>query len=74
VAELGGAILLTCLGHDHDADTGGCWEYVQAYAKDAKLCPLVACQKVLKRTCDVVALILTESSTVAVDSAERQVA
>jgi len=60
VAELGGAILLSCIGLEKDADAGGCWEYVQAYARDAGLDPLIACQRVLKRTCDAVALILSE--------------
>ncbi len=58
VAELGGATLLCCLGHDLEADLGGCWEYVSRYARDAELEPLAACNKVLKRTCDAVALIL----------------
>ena len=57
---LGGAILLSCIGLEKDADAGGCWEYVRAYARDAGLEPLVACQRVLKRTCDAVALILSE--------------
>ena len=60
VAELGGAILLSCMGFEKDIDPGGCWEYVNAYATDAKLEPITACQRVLKRTCDAVALILTE--------------
>ena len=58
VAELGGATLLSVLGNGHDADLGGCWQYVKAYATDAKIEPLVACQRVLKRTCDSVALVL----------------
>ncbi len=58
VAELGGAVLQTVLGFDQEADVGGCWEYVSAYAKDASIEPLVACQRVLKRTCDAVALVL----------------
>lgn len=58
VAELGGAILLETLGLEQDADRGGCWRYVQAYALDAGLEPIVACQRVLKRTCDAVALVL----------------
>ncbi|WP_166822527.1 hypothetical protein [Thalassoroseus pseudoceratinae] len=41
--------------HDGEADVGGCWEYVKAYAWDAKLEPIAACQTVLKRTCDAVA-------------------
>lgn len=60
VAELGGAILLDCIGLERDADTGGCWDYVSRYAKDADIAPMIACQRVLKRTCDAVALILAE--------------
>ena len=58
VAELGGAVLLEVLGHETEADRGGCWDYVQRYATDAGIEPVAACQRVLKRTCDVVALIL----------------
>jgi antirestriction protein ArdC len=32
VAELGGAVLLQCLGHDHESDTGGAWKYIERYA------------------------------------------
>jgi len=55
---LGGAILLEILGHETESDRGGCWDYVQRYAEKAKLDPIQACQKLLKRTCDCVALIL----------------
>jgi len=65
VAELGGAIVLEILGHESDADRGGCWEYVSAYARDAGLDPLVACQRALKRTCDAVALILSTAEQLA---------
>ena len=58
VAELGGAVLLRAMGHDADADLGGCWEYVSAYAEQAGIQPVTACQRVLKRACDAVALIL----------------
>jgi hypothetical protein len=58
VAELGGAILLEILGYQRESDRGGCWEYVKAYAADARIEPTAACQRVLKRTCDAVALIL----------------
>jgi hypothetical protein len=58
VAELGGAVLLKVLGHDHDADLGGCWEYLQGYAKKQKIDVLKACNLVLERTCEAVALIL----------------
>jgi len=58
VAELGGAILLEILGYATESDRGGCWEYVRQYAAKAKIEPITACQRVLKRTCDAVALIL----------------
>jgi hypothetical protein len=60
VAELGGAILLDSMGLEREADKGGAWDYVQRYARDAEIEPLTACQRVLKRTCDAVALILSE--------------
>ncbi len=58
VAELGGAILLEMMGLPEAADRGGCWSYVAAYAHDGGLEPISACQRVLKRTCDAVALVL----------------
>jgi antirestriction protein ArdC len=58
VAELGASILLECLGYSDDSDRGGCWEYVRAYATKAEIEPIKACQRVLGRTCDAVALIL----------------
>lgn len=33
VAELGGAVVLCAIGLEHQADLGGCWEYVQHWAK-----------------------------------------
>lgn len=35
VAELGGAVLLTVLGHRTEADWGGAYRYIQGYAKAA---------------------------------------
>ena len=64
VAELGGAILLEVLGYQTESDRGGCWEYVKAYATDAGIEPAAACQRVLKRTCDAVALILDTAEAV----------
>ena len=58
VAESGGAILLEMLGHDTQSDRGGCWDYVKHYAETVKIEPVTACQRVLKRTCDAVALVL----------------
>jgi hypothetical protein len=58
VAELGGAVLLAVLGCEHEADLGGCWEYIQGYAKKERTEVLAACGAVLDRTCEAVALIL----------------
>lgn len=58
VAELGGAILLTMIGQGDDADVGGCWKYIEYYAKEAEIEPITACERVLKRTCDAVASIM----------------
>ncbi len=58
VAELGGAVLLSCIGREADADIGGCWEYVKHYAEANKREPAAACLTVLSRTCKAVALIL----------------
>ena len=65
VAELGGAVLLEVLGYDSESDRGGCWEYVQTYAKDAGIEAVTACQRVLKRMCDSVALILDTAEELA---------
>ena len=62
VAELGAATLLCILGNELEADLGGCWQYVSAYARDAEIEPMAACNRVLKRTCDAVALILGRRS------------
>lgn len=74
VAELGGAILLCCLGMPIDADTGGAWEYISAYARTAEIEPIAACMTVLKRTCDAVQLILDTAEQLAGNSAEIAVA
>jgi len=65
VAELGGAVLLTTLSQQVDADLGGCWEYIRQYAESAKLEPVVACMRFLNRTCDAVALILDTAGELA---------
>lgn len=58
VAELGGAVLLTILGLKHDADLGGCWSYIKGYAAKEGIDTLKACNLVLERTCEAVALVL----------------
>lgn len=58
VAELGGAVLLTVLGMEKDADLGGAWNYLKAWGGDDpdKLLPL--CMKLIGRVCQAVDLIL----------------
>jgi len=58
VAELGGAVLLECLGMHHDADVGGAFRYIEAYAKDARIDTVHACIRLLDRVCNCVKLIL----------------
>src|SRR5262249_39109438 len=61
VAELGGAIVLEALSVGQEADRGGCYDYIHGYATRAGIEPVQACMNVLKRTCDAVNMILTES-------------
>ena len=58
VAELGGAIILTAMGLEHEADLGGCWEYVSRYTTKDEPDPLAAAAKLLNRTLEAVSLIL----------------
>ena len=74
VAELGGAVLLTALGLEHDADLGGCWEYVKQYASRCGIEVVDACNKVLIRTCEAVALILDTAEQIKRGCAEEAVA
>jgi hypothetical protein len=66
VAELGGAILLECLGKPQDADLGGAFQYIEGYAREANKDTVGACIEVLNRTCNCVRLIL--------DTAEQRAA
>ena len=72
VAELGGAILLECLGMTHDADLGGAFSYIEQYARDAKVDTVRACIQVLDRVCNCVKLILdtAESTPATTEPAE----
>lgn len=65
VAELGGATLATLLGLEVDADLGGCWQYVQAYAAAAEMEPISACVRLLERMAQAIDLILTTADKVA---------
>ncbi len=64
VAELGGAILLECLGMSYDADLGGAFTYIEQYARDAGMDTVHACIRVLDRVCNCVKLILDTAQTI----------
>ena len=64
VAELGGAILLECLGMSYDADLGGAFTYIEQYARDAGMDTVRACIQVLDRVCNCVKLILDTAQTI----------
>ena len=70
VAELGGAILLECLGMTSDADLGGAFEYIERYSQDEKVPTVKACIQVLDRTCNAVNLILDQAQRLAMAQAE----
>ena len=72
VAELGGAVLLTLLGHKHEADLGGAFDYIQRYCNKADIDIGRACIKVLDRVCNAVALILDTATEL--DASRRAVA
>ncbi len=74
VAELGGAVLLECIGESSEADLGGCWRYVEAYAKAAEIDAVTACLRVLKRVCDAVALILDTADSLDKEPQEAELA
>lgn len=58
VAELGSAILLTCIGMDHAADLGGAYDYICSYATREKRKVSSACIEVIDQTCKCVNAIL----------------
>jgi len=61
VAELGGAVLLECLGYDHDSDRGGAWSYIRRYAGDDERKALRLSMELIDRTCTAVDYILQEA-------------
>jgi len=63
VAELGGAVLLTVLGHEAESDIGGAWVYIKGYCERENKAPVAVCQKLLERICNAVALILDTAET-----------
>ena len=64
VAEMGGAVLLKCLGHDCDADLGGAWRYITSYCERAKKAPIAVCQSLLNRICNAVGLVLDTAAQI----------
>ncbi len=58
VAELGGAVLLECLGYTVESDRGGAYEYVSAYCRQHSRDLLSVCTELLERTCAAVELVL----------------
>lgn len=65
VAELGGAVLLECLGQRDDADVGGSWRYIDSYAQRDGVAPITYCERLLKRVCEAVALMLDTAAELA---------
>jgi antirestriction protein ArdC len=57
VAELGGAVLLECLGHSTASDLGGAWSYICHYAQNESEALRLA-NGLLERTSNAVALLL----------------
>lgn len=64
VAELGAAVLLACLGKEHDADLGGAFSYIEAYAHSEGIPMARACVQMLERTCQAVGLLLDEAERI----------
>jgi hypothetical protein len=69
VAELGGAVLLHAIGRESDADVGGAWRYIDSWSGKSKLSPIAWCERLLKRACDAVALILKTADDTATGAA-----
>ena len=61
VAELGGAVLLECLGYEVESDRGGAWDYIQHHAETSSQA-FQLCAELLDRTCAAVSLILTTAT------------
>jgi len=71
VAELGGAILLECLGHTVESDRGGAHTYIEGYCRKHSRDLLSACSELLERTCSAVELILSTAEAL---SAQQEAA
>lgn len=64
VADLGGAVLLECLGHTVESDRGAVWRYICRYCEEHKREPLPICKALTERACAAVALVLDTSAQV----------
>jgi hypothetical protein len=58
VAELGGAILLECLGFTEESDRGGAFVYLRQYAEKHERKVISVCTELLERTCSCIELLL----------------
>ncbi len=72
VAELGGCIILECLGLSQEADLGGAYEYISSYAAEAKKDVVSACIEVLGRVCECVKLIFETSESSSIHDSLKQ--
>ena len=64
VAELGGAVLLSLLGMEKEADKGGCWEYIKYQSGGDNQKAFNHCRKLINRVCKNIELILETSQNV----------
>ncbi|HSC21685.1 MAG TPA: ArdC family protein [Solirubrobacterales bacterium] len=65
VAELGGAVLLECLGYSTESDRGGAYAYIERYCRAAEREVLPVCMELLDRVHACVALILDTAAQIA---------
>jgi hypothetical protein len=65
VAQFGAATLATLLNMEHEANLGKTYRYIEAYAEDASLSAIQACQKVLERTMQAVTLVMETAEELA---------
>lgn len=65
VAQLGGSVLLRCLGQYEESDPGFAYEYIEQYCSKYKKKVAAVCTQVLDRTCNAVSLLLHEGERIA---------
>jgi len=74
VAELGGCILLECLGYKGESDRGGAFKYIQRYAQETGKTAQDACCHCLSRTLAAVEYLLEAAEKVQEKAGELQAA